>query len=141
MKNSLIKWILLFSLVFCVSPSSADDDPKNFKEVMQRISVNMADLVDPILKGEFSKVHKIAERVANHDEPPLMLRVKIIAELGMDFIDFKKYDDEVHMNAVSIQLAAKNKDIDGMITGYGKTMQSCHDCHKKYRKRIRKLNF
>ena len=141
MKRIIVSVLLFFGFVVCVSPALAGDDAKNFKEVMQRISVDMSKLIDPIMKGDFAKVHEIAEHVANHSEPPLSHRLKIIAKLGLDFTDFKKYDDEVHINSVAIQASANNKDIEGMIDNYWKTMKSCHGCHKKYRERIREMNF
>lgn len=141
MKKRLVNSVLFLAFLVCVSPVNAGGDAKNFKEVMQRIALNMSKLIDPIMKSDFAEIDAIAEHVANHDEPPLTHRMRIIAELGLDFTDFKKYDDDVHMSSVAMQTAAKNKDIEAVIINYGKTMQNCNNCHKKYRERIRKMNF
>ncbi len=140
MKTQLIRLIFFTVIVFSIAPVFAND-PKNFKEVMQRIELNMSKIVGHIMREEFDEIVQLAEQVANHDEPPLTHRMKLIAELGTDFIDFKSHDDNVHINSVAMQEAAKRKDLDSVIINYGKTMQSCNHCHKKYRGRIQQLKF
>jgi len=108
---------------------------------MQRIELDMSKLVGHIMKEVYADIIAVAERVANHEEPPLSHRLQLIAELGMDFPNFKSYDDNVHINSVAMQEAAEKKDIDAVIINYGKTMQSCNSCHKKYRERVQKLKF
>ena len=133
--------ISTFMLFLFLTPAMASDDPKNMKEVMQRISNDMSKLVNHIMKDEYDEILVLAEKVANHDEPPVSHRLRIIAELGLDFTDFKKNDDEVHINAVAMKKAAINKDTTAIIDNYGKVMQSCNNCHKQYRKRIQALKF
>ncbi len=140
MKLRLNYFLFLLALVFSITPAFAED-PKNFKEVMQRIELDMSKLVGHIMKEEYADIIAVAERVANHEEPPLSHRLRLIAELGTDFPNFKSHDDNVHINSVAMQEAAEKKDIDAVIISYGKTMQSCNSCHKKYRGRVQKLQF
>jgi len=139
MQHGTTRFLFLLLLILSTTPSFADD-PKNFKEVMQRIEVNMSKLVGHIMKEEYADIIKISEHVANHEEPPLSHRLRIIAELGTDFSNFKSHDDDVHINSVAMQEAAEKKDMDAVIASYGKTMQSCNNCHKKYRERVQKLD-
>ncbi|MDH3326045.1 MAG: cytochrome c [Gammaproteobacteria bacterium] len=140
-----MKYINISTAVLVVSIFSstvfAEEEPKNLKEVMQRIEVNMSKIVGHIMREEFSDIAIAAEKVAVHDEPPLSHRLKMIAELKTDFPDFKSHDDDVHLNSVAMQEAAEKKDLKSIIESYGKTLQSCNNCHTKYRKRIQKLKF
>lgn len=140
MKVSMLYLAILFSSIFFTQPLLAKEDPKNMKEVMQRISNDMGKLVGHLMKDEFDEVMKYAEKIANHDEPPVSHRMRIIANLGTEFPNFKKHDDDVHISALEMKKAAKNKDIDGVTTYYGKVMTSCNNCHKAYRKQIQAMN-
>ncbi len=99
MKLRLNYFLFLLALVFSITPAFAED-PKNFKEVMQRIELDMSKLVGHIMKEEYADIIAVAERVANHEEPPLSHRLRLIAELGTDFPNFKSHDDNVHINSV-----------------------------------------
>ena len=139
MNLKAIHLLVALSIITITLPAYADD-PKNFKEVMQRIETDMSKLIGHIMKEEYSDIISTAERVANHDEPPIAQRLRLIAELGTDFTNFKSHDDDVHINSVAMQEAAEKKDIDSVIVSYGKTLQSCNNCHKKYRERVQKLD-
>jgi cytochrome c556 len=137
------KMLLILFLIFIgtVSQSTfAESDPKNMKEVMQRISNDMEKLVGHLMKDEFEEVARYADKIANHDEPPLSQRLRMIANLGTEFTKFKNHDDEVHINATAMKKAADNRNVQDVIDNYTKVLTNCNNCHKDYRKQIQELN-
>lgn len=141
MKSLTSRFTFILATLFISTAPMAADEPKDIQEVMQRIEVNMGKLFSHIMREEFEQIAVMADKVADHEEPPITHRLKIIAELGTDFTDFKKHDDDVHINSVTMEKAAKKRDLEAVIISYGKTVQSCNNCHKTYRSRIQKIEF
>ena len=131
---------MIFAAMLVASPAFAGDASKNMKSVMQQLTKDMQTLFGHIMKDEFEEIEKYAEKVANHDEPPVTHRLRIIGSLGTSFPAFKAHDDNVHINAMALKKAASERNIEGVLSHYAKVTSSCNDCHKEYRKQIQELN-
>ncbi len=129
---------LLASL--CVLPTSTyAEDPKSFRDLMLYMGQQYSEVTQGILKQDYQQLATAANIIAFHPEPPLTQRMKIIAKLGSDFLDFKSWDDKVHLSAVALAQAAENKDINAVLEHNTTMLENCTSCHIKYRALIKSL--
>ena len=116
------------------------EEPKDVKQVMQWLSADMQVIFKSIMVEDFDSIAIHAEKVAYHQEPPVKHRLAMVAELKLDFPNFKGHDDTVHMASVAMQEAAKRKEMSVVLENYAKATQGCVACHETYRTRIKNLD-
>ena len=116
------------------------DSPKNVKEAMQSLSLNMQAVVNAAMLNDYGQIYKLAEKIENHEGPPIKHRLALLAELKLDIANFKSFDDKVRANAIAMKEAAQNQNMKLILKEFGKITEECINCHAIYRERIRRLN-
>ncbi|MDP2835073.1 MAG: cytochrome c [Pseudomonadota bacterium] len=79
-------------------------------------------------------MEKTAPLIADHPQPPLAEKLRIISFMGGDMGKFKAHDSETHAQAQAVGKAAKAGDGAGVILAFQKLQTSCYDCHREFRK-------
>ena len=122
-----------------LATSAHAKDPETFQELMKYMGEQYTQVVDGILKQDYDQIDKAANIIAFHPEPSLTQRMKIIAKLGTNFLDFKSWDDKVHLSAVALSQAAKTKDQQAILEQNSQVLKNCTSCHDKYRDIVKSL--
>ncbi len=107
--------------------------PMALKGVMKQLGKDMQAVTAAISLEEWSRVAELAPRIADHDQPPAMEKMRILAWLGTDAGKFRGFDGQVHDAAASMGDAAARSDGQAVIAAFAKLQQSCLDCHQNYR--------
>ena len=135
--------ILLFSCAVHCGESSRDDiqeglavKPMALKGIMQQLATDMAKMTDAVSREDWKMVADIADRVADHDQPPLSEKMRILGFIGKESGKFKTYDKKVHDAARDIQKAAQQNDGYGMIESFSRVQKNCLACHQEFRDRF-----
>lgn len=102
--------------------------------VMQKLGNNMQVVAGAISKEDWDLVAELSPKIANHAEPPLSEKMRILAWLGKDAGDFRNFDAQVHDAAISMGNAATQDDGQAVIDSFARVQQSCLACHQSFRK-------
>lgn len=118
------------------SASRQQDGTKSLKQVMQKLGRDYSSLDHAILMENFDGAAQAAHAIAYHDKPSMGQRMKIMGELGLEMLQFKKADSKVHDLAIRIEAAAKAKDMPLLIQHQSQMLSACMACHSTYRNRV-----
>lgn len=130
---------LIGTLLATVSSNSWADDsavttPLALRKIMKGLGMNMQAITDGISRGDWALVARTAPLVADHPQPPLGEKMRIMGFVGTNMGKFKAHDDETHDQAQAVGQAAKAKDGPGVILAFQKLQTSCYNCHSEFRK-------
>lgn len=135
--------ILLFSCAVYSGESSREDipegltvEPMALKGIMRQLATDMAKMTDAVSREDWKMVADIADRVADHDQPPLSEKMRILGFIGKESGKFKSYDQQVHDAARDIQKAAKQGDGYRVIESFSRVQKNCLACHQDFRDRF-----
>lgn len=141
----LLKPLLTFAVVgtFLVSvalPSGADDatraKPLALRKIMRDMGENMQKVTDAISREDWSTVGKIAPLIADHPQPPLAEKLRILSFIGADTAKFRGYDGKTHDAAKALEQAAARGDGPSLISSFAELQNSCLGCHQNFRKQF-----
>jgi len=124
--------ILIASNIAAAEPA-ADG---SLKQIMQQLGKDYSSLNHAILIEDFDAAASAAHAIAYHDKPSLGQRLKVLSELGSEMPAFKKADDKVHDLAITIEDAAKAKDMSLLIQQQSQMLAACMFCHTNYRSKV-----
>jgi cytochrome c556 len=79
-------------------------------------------------------VEKIAPLIADHPQPPLMEKMRILAYLGSDAAKFREFDAQTHEAALAMKQAAGSGDGKLVIQSFARLQEGCLGCHQAFRK-------
>lgn len=128
-----------FSLTLAMYAAGANaqsvhvENPMALRAVMEQLGHNMQAVTGAISKEDWELVAELAPKIANHAEPPMQEKVKILSWLGTDAGKFRGFDLKVHEAATAMSEAAKHADGQEVIAAFSKTQQSCLACHQSFR--------
>jgi len=129
---------LLLGAVIALSANAYAEDAHaaTLKEVMQQLGQSYATLNHAILIGDFDQAIVSAKAISDHEKPSMGQRMKIMATLGTDMVDFKNTDQKVHQLALDIEQAATAKDMPLLIKRQSQMLSACMACHTTYRSTV-----
>lgn len=130
---------MIGALLATVSAISWADDatanqPLALRKIMQDLGLHMQTITDGISRGDWALIAKVAPLVADHPQPPLGEKMRIMGFVGTNTPKFKAYDNQTHEHAQEVGDAAKAKDGAGVILAFQKLQTSCYNCHSEFRK-------
>lgn len=136
MKNSrnFILNVIASSCLLFVATSTQAAEPLALQKVMKELGKNMQTITDGISREDWELVEKTASLVADHPQPPMPEKIRIMSFMGANMGKFKAYDGETHGQAIAVGKAAKAKDGNGVILAFQKLQVSCFSCHSEFRK-------
>lgn len=110
--------------------------PMALQGVMQQLGRDMQAVTGAIATEDWPAVARLAPKIADHPQPPLAEKIRILAWLGGDAGRFRAFDGQVHDAAAAMGDAATRSDGDAVIAAFARTQQSCLACHQSFRKRF-----
>ena len=132
MKKQLIAAASLISIVLA-APHVQAAEPLEFQKVMKELGKNMQIITDGISREDWELVAKTAPMIAEHPQPPLAEKTRIISFMGTEMSRFKSFDMQTHEAAHDLLHAAHEKDGQKVIEAFQKVQSSCLGCHQTFR--------
>jgi len=114
-------------------------DPTKLKYIMQEMIVNTQLLTKGIFYEDYQQIMQAAKNIADHPEPGLTSKVKLMNYMGKEMVEFKKLDTFVHDTAIKISNAAQQKNMPEIITEYHTLIDGCQSCHTNYKQSVSDL--
>lgn len=141
MKTHIIRLVALLALsVPAVQAAQAGEtepvQPLALQKIMRELGTHMQGVVDSIAREDWPMVEKIAPLIADHPQPPLAEKMRIVAFFGAEMAKFKGYDEQTHASAQALGQAARRGDGAAVIQAFGTLQSHCYACHQTYRKRF-----
>ena len=136
MKKQLIVAASLISIALAASHVQAAE-PLEFQKVMKELGKNMQVITDGISREDWDLVAKTAPMIAEHPQPPLAEKTRIISFMGAEMSRFKSFDMQTHEAAHDLLHAAHEKDGQKVIDAFQKVQSSCLGCHQTFRSKFK----
>jgi cytochrome c556 len=133
----VIATVLFTVMTISVNPAGTQAEsakPMALRGVMDKLGRDMQAITGAISKEEWAVVAELAPKIANHAEPPVAEKMRILAWLGTDAGKFRSHDGQTHESATVMGDAAKSGDGLAVISAFSKVQQSCLICHQSFRK-------
>lgn len=108
--------------------------PMELRTIMETLGRDMQAVTDAISREDWPRVAELAPGIAEHAEPPVSEKTRIVAWLGAEAGKFRGLDGQVHEAATAMGEAAKRSDGQAVIAAFASTQQSCLACHESYRR-------
>jgi cytochrome c556 len=136
-KNLLTVIAASIFIVGIYSPAWADGDteakPLELHRIMQELGKNMQTITDAISREDWALVTKVAPQIAEHPEPPVIEKMRILTFIGADMGTFESQDELTHRAARALEQVAARNDGQGVITAFANLQSSCLACHQSFR--------
>lgn len=136
--RTLLAGLIMAVLLACPShaqtpaPAAADSMP-GLRGVMQQLGRDMQAVAGAIATEDWAEVATLASRIADHPEPPITEKVRVLTWLGTDAVTFRGFDQRVGTAAGEMGDAAKRGDGPAVIAAFSRVQQACLGCHQGYR--------
>lgn len=128
-------WAWLIALGCAGVPvTSPAAEPLALQRIMKDMGRNMQAITDGISREDYAVVEKAALAIANHPQPSVAEKVRILSFVGSNTARFKASDGETHGNATALAHASKSGNGEEAIAAFGKLQSSCLVCHQTFRK-------
>ncbi|MCD6681312.1 MAG: cytochrome c [Burkholderiaceae bacterium] len=124
-------------LGLAVLPAARADEatkPMALRGVMKQLGKDMQAVTAAVSLEDWARVAELAPKIANHDQPPTMEKLRILGWLGADAGKFRGFDGQVHDAATAMGDAAGHGDGEAVIAAFAQVQQGCLGCHRNYRK-------
>ena len=120
------------------SQTWADDvgkaKPLALRKIMQDMGKNMQVVTDGISREDWEMVARAAPLIADHPQPPLAEKMRILSFVGADAGKFKGHDERTPQAARALEQAAVHSDGQAVISSFATLQNSCLACHQSFRK-------
>lgn len=103
------------------------------RKIMQDMGKNMQAITDGISREDWALVEQNAVLLADHPQPPLGEKIRILMFAGSHLSRFKAYDSKTHEAAKGLAEVATNEDSYGVIQAFAELQKTCLDCHQTFR--------
>lgn len=138
----LSRYLLVNLLLFALLATSAMglkaqpvpvEKPMKLRTIMESLGRDMEAITRAISTEDWAEVTRLASEIANHPEPPISEKKRILTWLGEDAGKFRSLDMQVQEAATIMEEAAKKGDGKDVIAAFSKTQQHCLACHQNFR--------
>ena len=129
--------IIASSQVFAESATnstSSSDGPLALRKIMQDMGKNMQTIAYGISREDWQLVEKTAPQIADHPQPPLSEKIRVLAFVGTDISKFKGHDEKTHEAARVLERSAAREDGYAVIADFATLQNTCLMCHQCFRK-------
>lgn len=112
---------------------ASDAEPMALRKIMRDLGKNMQAATDAIAREDWMRVAAIAPAIADHPQPPMGEKVRILAFIGGNVPRFRAFDGQTHDAANRMADAASKKDGAGVIAAFADIQTGCLGCHQAFR--------
>lgn len=113
---------------------NAKAEPMELRRIMRELGQDMQAVTDGISHEDWGQVAKVAPRIADHPQPPLREKMRILAFIGNDASRFRRFDEQTHQAAKALEQAARRGDGQAVVASFATLQRSCLACHREFRK-------
>lgn len=128
---------VLFAALLGGTTVSLAAEPLALQAIMKELERNMQLAADGIAHEDWDLVARTAPLIADHPQPSLTEKMRILAFAGANVAKFKAYDRETHDQALAVRNAARARDRQGVLLAFHTLQASCVDCHSEFLKPFR----
>ena len=134
-------FLLLSSMIFFQPLSTVMAADKSaaknvtLKGIMQGLLDDTKMITEGIFLENYPMIEKGAKQIAQHPQVPMETRKKLLKALGSEMGQFKGFDMKVHNTAVSIAQAAKDNNMEAILSNYHQLIDGCQYCHESFKQR------
>ncbi len=132
MKTKLVLTISTLSLIFAANMVHAAE-ALAFQQVMKDLGKSMQIITDGISREDWILIERTAPSIAEHPQPPLAEKMRIMTFIGNDMSKFKEFDGKTHEAAHELLHAAQKKEGQKVIDAFQKVQSTCLACHQTFR--------
>jgi cytochrome c556 len=142
-KRRFIKQTMLFMIAVIFTAAGvatradADDDsvaPLALRAIMGELSKNMQTATHAVSREDWEQAAKTALRIADHPQPPMMEKLRILSFAGSDVQKFKNFNRQTSLAAKYLEEVAGKQDGHAVIAAFAALQSSCLACHQDLRK-------
>jgi cytochrome c556 len=108
--------------------------PLAMRGIMQDLGRYMQTVTLAIAREDWALVEKTAPLIAQHPQPPLMEKTRILRFVGTEMGKYKSHDHKTHEAAHALGQAARNQDGVAVIAAFQSIQTGCYGCHREFRK-------
>jgi cytochrome c556 len=129
-------YLAFTTAIVCISFASINAqaaEPLELQKIMKDLGKNMQTVTDGISREDWALVDKASRLIADHPQPPLTEKMRIMGFMGANMGKFKNFDGQTHEAANEVAKAAQEKDGQKVISSFQKLQTSCLGCHQAYR--------
>lgn len=139
--KQVAKLVLAGGLFFAAAGSAAAESADGpgemaLRKIMKDLGSSMQTVTGGISAEDWQLIEKTAPLIADHPQPSMAEKLRIMAFMGTDMGKFKNYDGEVHKAAESLGQAAKAKDGQAVIAAFQTVQTACYGCHRDFRQQF-----
>ncbi len=138
MKKFSIDKIIITAMILMASSAQTlaetTAEPLALQKIMSDMGKNMQVIADGISREDWKLVANTAPLIANHPQPPMMEKVKIMTFMGTDMGTFKGYDGKTHQAAQLLGETAATGNGQAVIADFATLQNTCLACHQQFRK-------
>jgi cytochrome c556 len=124
--------IITCSHAFAETTENSSSSPS--EPIMQDMGKNMQTIADGISREDWKLVENTAPLIAEHPQPPLTEKIRILAYVGTDVSKFKSHDGKTHEAARVLEESATRDDGYAVIADFATLQNTCLMCHQRFRK-------
>ncbi len=130
----LMGLIVVFSMapVF-VQAEETDIEPLALQKIMSDMGENMQAITAGISAENWQQVEKNAVLIADHPQPPIIDKVRIMSFIGMQMGAFKELDGKTHEAARKLAKTVNSQNGYEIIAAFSELQNTCMACHVKFR--------
>ncbi len=111
----------------------------SLKVIMQGLLDDTKMITEGIFLENYPMIEKGAKQIAQHPKVPMETRKKLLKALGSEMGQFKGFDMKVHHTAVSIAQAAKDNNMETILSNYHQLIDGCQYCHESFKQRATEI--
>jgi cytochrome c556 len=132
MKKQSILVASLITFALTVTHGQAAE-PLELQKVMKELGKNMQVITGGISREDWELVAKTAPHIAEHPQPPVSEKLRIMKFMGPEMSNFKAFDMKTHEAAHDLMHAAHAKDGQKVIAAFQQVQTTCLNCHQTFR--------
>lgn len=115
---------------------SATGRPLALRSIMRDMGRNVQQIAGGISQEDWPAVDKAATKLAQHPQPPLAEKMRVLRFAGVDAGKFKDHDERMQLAAKRLAHAASRGDGHTVISSFGEVQTTCLACHQSFRTRF-----
>jgi cytochrome c556 len=132
-RNAVLGLFVLTCLALA-APGVQAAEPLALQKIMKDLGKNMQDISGGISREDWALVENTALLIADHPQPGLLEKMRILSFVGTNVGKYKAYNAATHDHARAAGKAAKIRDGAGVVLAFQKLQASCDNCHSEFRK-------
>lgn len=126
--------VILGSTVSLLAFQAGAEEPMELRRIMQDLGEDMQAVTDGISREDWRLVAETAARIAEHPQPPVTEKVRILTFIGSDVARFRGFDEQTHQAGKALEQAAEREDAQAVIDAFATLQTACLGCHQAFRR-------